>query len=364
MALAPRFGKVRFVLPLGPGNGRRPLESREGHAVAGTAGRRRGLVRTARRLAGRPTGRRLPEGRTSGTSRSCRPTARTRERSPRGSPSKGAAGQGAVDWSPDGTRIVTGGRDEKGPALFVIPVETGVPVRIVDGKWVNPVWSPRGDLIVYAGRSLIGQVELRGVRPDGTPVDLPRLLVRPGGYRFLPDGSGPGLLATDYVPGLLAGRLRDQGGRGSSRGSPIRAPCERSTSRPTGRTSCSIARGRTRTSSSSICRRADQPGEGTRRLPGRTRHGHCSFSLRCRTSVSRSTHLCPRCSTGWRRYEPRGGEVISLYVNLSPDQHGRGAHDVFLRRAFADPLKAAASPFGRHRRPGPGSGPHRGVSGR
>ncbi len=42
-------------------------------------------------------------------------------------------------------------------------------------------------------------------------------------------------------------------------------------------------------------------------------------------------------------YEPRGGEVISLYVNLSPDQHGRGAHDVFLRRAFADPLKAAAA---------------------
>ena len=84
----------------------------------------------------------------------------------------------------------TGGRDEKGPALFVIPIDTGVPVRIVDGKWVNPVWSPRGDLIVYAGRSLIGQVELRGARPDGTPVELPRLLVRPGGYRFVPDGSG------------------------------------------------------------------------------------------------------------------------------------------------------------------------------
>ncbi|MEO5739803.1 MAG: hypothetical protein ABIS29_04320, partial [Vicinamibacterales bacterium] len=29
-----------------------------------------------------------------------------------------------------------------------------------------------------------------GVRPDGTPVELPRVFVRPGGYRFLPDGSG------------------------------------------------------------------------------------------------------------------------------------------------------------------------------
>jgi serine/threonine protein kinase len=102
----------------------------------------------------------------------------------------GAAGQGAADWSPDGRRIVAGGHDEKGPALFIIPADTGVPSRLLEGTWLNPVWSPRNDLIVYAGRSIIGQVELRGVRPDGTPVQLPRVMVRPGGYRFLPDGSG------------------------------------------------------------------------------------------------------------------------------------------------------------------------------
>ena len=43
---------------------------------------------------------------------------------------------------------------------------------------------------MYAGRSVVGQVELRGVRPDGSSVDLPRVQVRPGGYRFLPDGRG------------------------------------------------------------------------------------------------------------------------------------------------------------------------------
>jgi Tol biopolymer transport system component len=102
----------------------------------------------------------------------------------------GAAGQGAADWSPDGRRIVAGGHDERGPALFVIPVDTGIPTRLLEGTWLNPVWSPRNDLIVYAGRSVIGQVELRGVRPDGTPVELPHLMVRPGGYRFLPDGNG------------------------------------------------------------------------------------------------------------------------------------------------------------------------------
>jgi len=113
---------------------------------------------------------------------------------------EGAAGQGAVDWSPDGTRIVVGGRDQKGPALFIIPVVSGVPVRLIEGQWLNPVWSPSDDLIVYAGRSLIGQVQLLGVHPNGTPVDLPRLLVRPGGYRFLPDGSG--LVYLERIPSL------------------------------------------------------------------------------------------------------------------------------------------------------------------
>jgi Tol biopolymer transport system component len=113
---------------------------------------------------------------------------------------EGAAGQGAADWSPDGKRIVTGGRDEKGPALFMIAVDTDDAVRLRDGTWVNPVWSPRGDLIIYAGRSVIGQVQIHGMRPDGTPVELPHLLARPGGYRFLPDGSG--LVYLPRIPSL------------------------------------------------------------------------------------------------------------------------------------------------------------------
>jgi Tol biopolymer transport system component len=83
--------------------------------------------------------------------------------------------------------------------LFTIPVDGGAPVRLVEGKWVNPVWSPDGNLIVYGGRSVVGQVELRGVRPDGTPVELPQVQVRPGGYRFLPNGTG-----LVYVPRIQA----------------------------------------------------------------------------------------------------------------------------------------------------------------
>ena len=112
---------------------------------------------------------------------------------------EGAAGQGAVDWSPDNRWIIAGGRDAQGSALFKIPVNGGAPERIVEGPAFNPVWSPDGNLIVYARRSSVGQVQVVGTRPDGTGVELPPVMVRPGGYRFLP--SGKGLV---YLPGIHA----------------------------------------------------------------------------------------------------------------------------------------------------------------
>ena len=113
---------------------------------------------------------------------------------------QGQAGQGTADWSPDGTWIVTGGNDGQGPGLFKIPVDGGVPVRLVAGKADNPVWSPDGNLIVYAGPFFTGQVPLLGVRPDGTRVDMPLVRTRPGGYRFLPNGTG--LVYLPFIPSL------------------------------------------------------------------------------------------------------------------------------------------------------------------
>ena len=107
---------------------------------------------------------------------------------------RGVEGQGAADWSPDGKWIVTGGDDGHGPGLFKVPVDGSAPVRLVSDDAINPIWSPNGDLIVYAvpfgtagGRNM-----LRAVRPDdGTSVELPEVHVRRGGsHRFLRNGAG------------------------------------------------------------------------------------------------------------------------------------------------------------------------------
>jgi Tol biopolymer transport system component/predicted Ser/Thr protein kinase len=107
--------------------------------------------------------------------------------------------QATACWSRDGKWIVTGGNDASGhPGLFKIPVEGGAPIRLVAGRALNPVWSPDGSLIVYAGPQSSRYVPLLAVRPDGTPVELPVIQLPVGGqatritperYRFLPNGK-------------------------------------------------------------------------------------------------------------------------------------------------------------------------------
>ena len=100
--------------------------------------------------------------------------------------------RGSGSWSPDGKWIVTAGNDRTGEGLFKLPVDGGAPVRIASGPFLDPVWSPRGDLIIYGGTQVFTLMPLLGVRPDGTDVKLPEIRVERDGERarFLPDGSG------------------------------------------------------------------------------------------------------------------------------------------------------------------------------
>ena len=100
--------------------------------------------------------------------------------------------RGSASWSPDGKWIVTAGSDRDGEGLFKLPVDGGPPVQIAKGPFLDPVWSPRGDLIVYCGTQVFTLTPLLAVHPDGTPEKLPEIKVQREGERarFLPDGSG------------------------------------------------------------------------------------------------------------------------------------------------------------------------------
>jgi Tol biopolymer transport system component len=100
--------------------------------------------------------------------------------------------RGTASWSPDGKWIVVAGSDRVGQGLFKLPVDGGSPVRIATGQWLNPVWSPRGDLIVYSGTQVFTLTPLLAVHPDGTPAKLPEVKTQRDGERarFLPDGTG------------------------------------------------------------------------------------------------------------------------------------------------------------------------------
>jgi Tol biopolymer transport system component len=100
--------------------------------------------------------------------------------------------RGTSAWSPDAKWIVTGGSDAQGLGLFRVPIDGGAPVRLVTGPAFDPVVSPDGTLIVYAGQQA-AFAPLQAVRPDGRVVPLPAIQVMSGGggrARFLPNGKG------------------------------------------------------------------------------------------------------------------------------------------------------------------------------
>ena len=197
-ALAPRFGGASLFYLSSRRTRRRTVAAPGRAGVGSLEGRRRAADRSPPRyrlMAARR--RRRQARRQTAPGRSCRRTART-------CTNAGAVHRNTGRGRPGHRRLVTRRHMDRGrrqrrrwAGLFKIPGRmAATPVRLVTGQAVNPVWSPDGRPDCVRRPTRRGPDGARSwVRPDGTPVDLPAVRVRPGGYRFLRRWHGSGLPA-------------------------------------------------------------------------------------------------------------------------------------------------------------------------
>ena len=101
--------------------------------------------------------------------------------------------------SPDGRRLALVVRQSGKRTLWIMSPDGSNRRTVAESIDIQ---GAADNLIVYARRSIVGQVQMVGTRPDGTAVELPPVMVRPGGYRFMPGGKGlvylPGIHSQDF----------------------------------------------------------------------------------------------------------------------------------------------------------------------
>jgi Tol biopolymer transport system component len=97
--------------------------------------------------------------------------------------------RGAPSWSPDGRWVAVSGGGADGPGLFKVPANGGSPVRLLQGLYFHPLWSPDGQFIVYAEDDESGgTLRVRAITPEGNRVPVADLRVDyvSDPYRFVP----------------------------------------------------------------------------------------------------------------------------------------------------------------------------------
>ena len=95
--------------------------------------------------------------------------------------------RGRLAWSPDGAWIAVAADQGKGAQVFRVPVDGGSPVLTVEEYSIDPVWSPDGGVLVYAGRQVGYDFPIKAVTVAGAPQTLPELKLPRGAHvRFLP----------------------------------------------------------------------------------------------------------------------------------------------------------------------------------
>ena len=116
----------------------------------------------------------------------------------------GANNNGFPSMAPDGKRFVYRSFGPDGEGLRIMNIETKAVTTLTEGYDNFPLWSPRGDLIMFS-RAAKGDYEIYTIKPDGTGVK--RLTFSKGNDAHMawsPDGE-------HIVVGQLAARVQGRG---------------------------------------------------------------------------------------------------------------------------------------------------------
>jgi len=92
--------------------------------------------------------------------------------------------RGAPAWSPDGRWLAVAANRNGEPHLFKIPVGGGTPLLLVKEYSTDPIWSPSGKFLVYSGADIGTTFSVKAINTDGTPHDLPKLVLTRGARRL------------------------------------------------------------------------------------------------------------------------------------------------------------------------------------
>jgi Tol biopolymer transport system component len=90
--------------------------------------------------------------------------------------------RGAPAWAPDGTSLSSAAIVNGTPHLFRVSLD-GATVPLVREYAVDPVWSPRGDFVVYSGPDIGTTFQLEAANAGGDPQAIPNVTLTRGARR-------------------------------------------------------------------------------------------------------------------------------------------------------------------------------------
>jgi Tol biopolymer transport system component len=92
--------------------------------------------------------------------------------------------RGPPAWSPDGRWLAVAADRDGEPRVFKIALDGGAPLLLVNEYSTDPTWSPSGRFLLYSGADVGTNFLVKAVDADGTPRQLPNLVLTRGGRRL------------------------------------------------------------------------------------------------------------------------------------------------------------------------------------